>query len=187
QRAQNIINLIKNNVSFQFRKIYVAKVTDSEEIGNAWSLGTHILITRKAMQDLDDEALTAVLAHEMAHREKWHLFSRAGMYVGGAVVAFMDSLFVDRGEDFNQRYSGFNEYYSTRQEMQADCLAYNWLKELRKLGVPVSPMDLNRARNELSGINFDTANPKYFHDNPEYQRHMKVKSGYSHQCQLKNL
>lgn len=184
ERAQNLVNLIKSEVNDSFRKVYVVKVTDNEEESNAWSLGTHILITKKAMRILDDRTLLAVIAHEMAHREKWHQFSRMGMYVGGSVVAFFDSLFVERPETLKERFYGFHQDYHTRQEMQADCLAYNWLSELKSKGFEADPLDLNVARNQMSGVDFDKASQEYFGDNPEFIRHQAVRRGYGLKCPL---
>ncbi len=178
-RVRSKIEFIKRNVDFGFRRFYQVKIIDTDE-ANAFSLGTLTLVSQKMLDILDDNELLAVIAHEMAHREKYHIFSRSGMIVGGAIAALLDW---HSDIPYSERLSGFNEDYQLEQELQADCYAYNWLLQLKKKGFAFEPADLNRATTKIFGIDFGDVDPTYFEDNPAYIRFQKVKQGHSKSCE----
>lgn len=180
ERLRSKIKFIKSNVSFPFRKFYGAMVTDSEE-PNAYCAGTHIVATSALMSALNERQLLAVVAHEMAHREKHHLFTRTGTYIGGAVAALLD---FQSDRDYAERFGGFIEDYRLRQEMQADCLAYNWLLELKHRGFKTEPRDLNRATNAIFDMDFSQADPDIFGNLPPYIRYKAIERGYGSNCSL---
>ena len=178
-RVRSKIEFIKKNVDFGFRRFYQVKIIDSDE-ANAYSLGNVTLVSQKMLDLLDDHELMAVIAHEMAHREKYHIFSRSGMIIGGAIAALLDW---HNETPYSERFSGFNQDYQLQQELQADCYAYNWLRQLNNKGFPFEPTDLNRATTKIFDIDFDTVEPQYFEDNPAYIRFHKIKRGHARNCE----
>lgn len=178
KRIKAKINFIKENVSFPFRLVYGVKVVKKSE-PNAYALGTHIVVTTALLDKLNDRELLAVIAHEMGHRERHHIFSRAGMYVGSAIVALFDWR---NDRSYVERLTGFNESYGLAQEIQADCHAYNWLQELKHKGHNVDPLDLNSATNAIVGFDLSEVDPKYFEGLPEYIRFQNIARGHSPNC-----
>lgn len=182
ERIDTMIELIKANASYPFRRFYKAKVIQSYSEPQAWNLGFLVLVSEKMMRDLDDGPLMAVVAHEMAHRERWHLFSRIGLMIGGPIAAILEGDREDQSlsEDIGQ----FNQYVNLQQEIQADCLAYNWLKDLQQKGIAADPLDLNRATNTIMAMDFSQVDPQYFEDDPAYIRYQKIQKGYPKSCSL---
>ena len=177
-RVHKSINLIKENVDFPFRKFYQVQIKKDQD-PNAWSAGSVIIATTGLLEKLDDRQLLAVIAHEMAHREKYHLFSRISMFVGGAIAALLDR---ETKKPYGQRFNGFNEYYRLKQELQADCFAYNWLMELKHKGFEVDPLDLNSATNAIFEMDFGQVDPEIFDELPPYIRYKAIERGHSPNC-----
>lgn len=177
-RVHKSINLIKENVDFPFRRFYQVQIKKDED-SNAWSAGSVIIATTGLLEKLDGRQLLAVIAHEMAHREKHHLFSRVSMFVGGAIAALLDS---ESKIPYRQRFNGFNEYYRLKQELQADCFAYNWLMELKQKGFEVDPLDLNSATNAIFEMDFGHVDPEVFDELPPYIRYKAIERGHSPNC-----
>lgn len=178
-RVRSKIEFIKSNVNFGFRKFYQVKIVDADE-ANAYSVGSVTLVSQKMLDILDDNELMAVIAHEMAHREKYHIFSRSGMMIGGAIAAFLDW---HSDLPYSERLNGFNEDYRLEQELQADCYAYNWLLQLKNKGFPFEPEDLNRASTKVFGMDFGDVDPTYFEDHPGYIRYHQIKRGHPKNCE----
>lgn len=168
------------NADYRFRRFYGVVISNSDK-PNAYCAGTHIIVTKPLLRLLNERELLAVVAHEMAHREKHHIFSRVGMMTGGAIAALFD---FGSEDSYRERLSGFNADYRLRQEIQADCLAYNWLDDLKHKGFNVDPRDLNKATNKIMGIDFSQVDPEYFDDNPAYIRFLAVEKGYGANCEL---
>src|SRR5690606_9121702 len=165
-RVKSKIDLIKTNANYQFRRFYGVKVVDRDE-PNAYAIGTHIVVTKQMLNLLNDRELTAVIAHEMAHRERYHMFSRMGMSVGGMVAALFDW---NNPDDLLDRFGKFSEHYQLTQELEADCYAYHWLLDLKRKGFKVDPLDLNKATEKIHGIDFTNADPEYFSELAPYIR-----------------
>lgn len=189
-RVEKAIRAIIENTNGRFSPLYKAVVIETAEENNAWSIANFIVVTRSTLDLLNDAELTAVVAHEMAHRERGHIYKRANTIVAVPILLAVRKLrlfvsgrrSIESDIAFLDFLSGFNEDYQLRQEMQADCHAYNWLQQLKAGGLPADPLDLNRARNKMMGIDFDAASPEFFADLPPYIRHRQVILGYGAAC-----
>lgn len=179
ERVEEKIKLIKENVNFTFRRFYIVKIVENSEVMNAWSVGTHLVFTKKLVESLDEGELLGVVAHEMSHRERYHLFTRVGVFAGGAVLSAFD---VKNTQTFTERYEELREYQILQQEFQADCDAYNWLLELQEQGFEADPQDLNRATRVLLGFNITGFNSEYMKGDPTYERYRAIEHGYDKNC-----
>lgn len=178
ERVLKGIHFIQKHVDYDFRPFYSALVVDSKD-KNASALGSILIFTKPLLAALNDQELLAVIAHEMAHREKFHLLTRAGTLVGASVVALFDW---HNPKPYAERLRGFQEHFSLEQEIEADCMAYNWLLELKHKGFAADPNDLNKATNIIFGMDFTTVDPDYFWDLPPYIRYKNVERGYAPTC-----
>ena len=187
QDINQIIKLIKDNVDYEFSYTYVPVVIKSDDdTKNLAALGRFILVYDYTLKKLNRRELIATISHELAHTENAHLFKRMGKYIGLPVVHVFYSLIQKiTGRSQNRSLKEHQEflinmfmYMDTKMEMQADCLAYQWLEQLQRLGYDVSPQDLNKAMTKTMGIDFGKyENNEYFKDLPPYKRYMRVKSG----------
>lgn len=135
---------------------------------NAMCTGSSIYVSRPMLELLDDRQLRAVLAHEMAHAERGHLTERMShapsavaiqlwrvlksdwnAMTGGEADAFMHELWKNGHWKMIQEML---ESATLGQEMQADCLAAQWLDSLHSRGLEQSPDDILSAMARLLGI-----------------------------------
>lgn len=178
-RAILQLNKITENIPLKFGSLYTVRIRRNTEVKNAFCIGNVITITEPLMTALSDSELLAVIAHEVAHGEKVHQVKRIGAIVGGA---FPSIYHWNQDMTFMERYAWYNENVNGDHEIEADCLAYNWLSILNVLGYSVEPQDLNRATNAL--YDMDLAN----FDVPELQdfipliRYKNIERGYGLHC-----
>lgn len=177
-RVKSKIDLVKANANYGFRRFYGVKIVDRDE-PNAYAIGTHIVVTKQMLNLLNDRELTAVVAHEMAHRERYHLFSRMGMTVGGMLAALLDW---NNPDDLLDRFGKFSEHFQLDQELEADCYAYHWLNDLKRKGIAVEPLDLNKATEKIFGIDFTNADPEYYRELAPFIRVHAVIRGMPRNC-----
>jgi Zn-dependent protease with chaperone function len=84
-------NIMKKNVSYTFRKFYQVVIIENDEIKNAWGGGFNIFISTSMINTLSKRELTAVIAHEISHREHQHIITRVGYCVGEFVLPYLIS------------------------------------------------------------------------------------------------
>ena len=195
ERVRKIISNIQHFSGHKFRfknpKIRIIKGNENEP--NAYSLGTAIYVTESTLLLLNDKELTAVLAHEMAHSEYGHtierivflmgspflhlrnlIFSELNMYSTGEIDQYLENVFKD-GQT-SQIHKIF-ENASTKQELQADCLAANWLNKGKKLGLRMDSRDLNGATDKMLGVDMGIVKNLMEADFPPRVRYEAVNSG----------
>ncbi|MFA6235934.1 MAG: M48 family metalloprotease [Bacteriovorax sp.] len=169
-RVKRIIKNIEtfSGKSLRYQNPTIRIIEGVKNEPNAYSLGPAIYISEETLSILDNGELTAVLAHEIAHSEYGHLLARLVYIVGSPTIHLRDLAFSDifylttgQADEYMERIikdghltlvSEIIENSSVRQELQADCLAANWLEKARKKGWKLSPLDLNRATNKIMGI-----------------------------------
>lgn len=177
---------------FRYPNPQIRIIRGHENEPNAFSLGPVIYVTQSALEILNDNELSAVLAHEIAHAEYGHLLQRMVFVTGSPVLHLRNLIFSDiytltTGEaDHTMRkimstghlalVQEILENASLKQEIQADCLAANWLQNAKRLGKKVSPLDLNRAMLKVLGIDEAIMNSMDL-DFPPYIRGQNVISG----------
>jgi hypothetical protein len=149
--------------------ILIAGVPDEP---NAFAVGEAIYLSRALLDLLDDQQLTAVVAHEVGHAERGHLLERMGNMYAGVLVHFWDSLVADwrylsRGQiDETMAELISKGHWATLlqtlgqaelgQEIQADCIAWQWLESLNRLGYRNRPDDLLSSIETLVGLSADS-------------------------------
>lgn len=186
ERVVDILNIAYENIHELRNKKYGVIVTNSNKL-NAWSAGSIITVTSALLKKLDDKALMAVLLHETAHSTKSHIAHRMANLAGVNVLFSLERLKnlisgAKNNKSYRQQLSEFAEQYSTQQEMQADCIAYNWLLELKSEGLNFDPLDLNTATQLIIGLDFTDFPHQYGKDLPPYLRFKRVQHGHPKQC-----
>jgi len=149
-------------------------VRGMEDAPNAFATGVKIYISRALLAAVNDAELTAVVAHEMAHSERGHLVERMGNTLAGAVLHLAGTVAADwryittgRADDMMQELirsghwatlSSSLQLAETGQEMQADCIAWQWLRRLSAGAKhPVSSPDaILSAVEQLVGVSART-------------------------------
>jgi len=138
---------------------------------NAFALGEALYFSRSLLAELNDAQLTAVMAHEIAHAERGHLLERMGNgYAGGLLhlwqVFEADWAYLSRGE-INERMRELMDSghwaVLTRslqeaemgQEIQADCIAWQWLDRMKNAGIATGPAEILSSIETLLGVRAD--------------------------------
>jgi len=185
-RVLDNLKVIYKNVDdlrFSNHKIIVSYSSES----NAWSAGSLVIVTTALLKKLDNRSLTAVLLHEIAHSKKFHMIDHFGKLIGINVLFSINRLsnWITNSKNektYTEDLYRFFEQYNTPQEMQADCMAYNWLKELKSKGLNFDPLDLNRATDLIFEIDFSKMPYELGKDLPPYLRSHKIIKGYGSLC-----
>lgn len=189
QVIKNIMLFSKHN--FRYTQPVIRIIKGKEREANAFSLGRAIYVTEEALSLLSANELTAVMAHEMAHSEFGHYLARM-VYAGGSPVLHLRNLIFSEIYYFTTGEA--DEYLkkamktgqialiqdilggaTLRQEMQADCVAANWLERARLQGWKLDSQDLNRATNKIMGMDIGEI-AKYDETNPVVIRYLAVES-----------
>ncbi|MBP9682690.1 MAG: M48 family metalloprotease [Bacteriovorax sp.] len=190
QIVKNITIFSKQPFRYKTPVIRIIKGNHLE--ANAFSLGRAIYVTQEALKILEENELTAVIAHEMAHREFGHYLARMVYTTGSPILHLRNLIFSEiyylttgEADDYlrqvmeNGQLSLIQEILggaSLRQEMQSDCVAANWLERARLQGYNLHPLDLNRATNKIMGMDIGEI-VKYDETNPVVIRYLAVQSG----------
>jgi Zn-dependent protease with chaperone function len=173
-RVQRILQNIYSfsGHKFRYNNPTIRVITGIPSEANAYSLGPSIYITESMLSLLDDGELTAVIAHEISHSEYGHYLARMVYGIGSPILylrnlVFSDiySLTIGQSDAYMRKIMKEGQLKmvqeildgaSLQQEMQADCLAANWLARAHRLGWKLSPLDLNRATNSVMGMDMGT-------------------------------
>ncbi|MCO4753426.1 MAG: M48 family metalloprotease [Bacteriovoracaceae bacterium] len=177
-RVDRQLKLLQQNLNYDFKMNYKLVMVKNDIVSNAAASFPFILVNENWIEGFSDKEVLAVITHEVAHLEHAHLSKGLALLTGGFVNAVFD---INNPESLRERYSGFVRYYKLKQELYADCVAYNWLRELKDLGVDADPKSLNDVvRRELPGIdNFDE---DYMGDDFVYTRFRAVRDGHPSVC-----
>ena len=129
-RVQKLFSQItinnKDNTNYQLHTHDV--VFASTSVANAFALpGGKVIITDKLITLLEDDEITAVLAHEVGHVELRHgmrsVLSAAGVLVFFTAINGDISWIISGGSAL------LNLQYSRDNEREADCFAYHYLQQ----------------------------------------------------------
>lgn len=182
---------IFSGIKLRYPNPTIRIIEGDDQEANAYSLGPVIYVTKEILEILDDAELTAVMAHEIAHSEEGHMLARMVYTMGSPVLHLRNLIFSDiyllsTGEADEQMEKILNQGHmalireilegaTVRQEMQADCIAANWLARARSKGWKLSPLDLNRATNTIFGM--DIGKMEEDETFPPLARYNKIRSG----------
>ncbi len=150
----------------------------SKHVENAIASYPFIAVNPSWLKRLSDEEVLAVMAHEVAHIENAHFSKRMAIAAGGFFNALFD---FKNKKNLRERYSGFLNYYSLEQEMNADCVAYNWLKGMRNLGYKAKPQSLATVFEKDLGA-LEKFEEYGLQNEPVYIRYKKVMKGHPDEC-----
>lgn len=133
----------ENRYGDQQRVVLIRGLDDAP---NAFATGVSVYLSRPLLGHLNNAELTAVVAHEMAHSERGHLLERMGHVPAGALLHLASTITADwrymttgRADEMMQELIRSGHWATllnslsmaeTGQEMQADCIAWNWLRRL---------------------------------------------------------
>jgi predicted Zn-dependent protease len=139
---------------------------------NAFAVGEALYFSRSLLDKLNDSQLVAVMAHEVAHAERGHLLERMGNGYAGVLVHLWqtfeaDWAYLSRGE-INQRMRELMDSghwtlltHSLQeaemgQEIQADCIAWQWLQRMKDAGWATGPDEILSSIETLIGVRSDS-------------------------------
>ena len=178
QRIKEQLNILQDNLNYDFKANYQVILISKDTVANAAASFPFIIVNENWMKDFSDMEILAVLAHEVAHLEHAHLAKGLTLIAGGFINAVFD---YNNSNSLRERFSGFVQYYKLKQELFADCIAYNWLDELNRIGIEADPDSLNSVvRRDLPGI--DDFDEEYMADDFVYTRYARVRDGHPKEC-----
>ena len=153
-------------------------IIETKHVENAVATQAAILVNPDWIENLSDQEIMAVVAHELAHVKHRHLAERLAIYADG----FVNAIFDFKNEmGFSERFSGFRSYFSTTQEISADCTAYNWLSEMRAKGYAVDEKALASVFKKSTPFIEDFESYGLVNE-PVYVRYKKIMKGHPHEC-----
>ncbi len=155
-------------VELRYDDVSLAVIEGTPGEPNAFSSGPTVYVAKGMLTALGDRELTAVLAHELAHAEEGHLtermsfaFSAVLVQLGRTIASDVASLARGDADAFMQElwrkghWAMMLEMIGSAtlgQELQADCLGYRWLENMRRFGLAHSGRDISKALSTLVGV-----------------------------------
>ena len=159
QKAQAALDSIYANAAFNytFDKIKIKVIRGRPYEPNGFAFGSNIFITKSLIDLLNEEELTAVIAHELAHSEKAHNMQKAPLPLE-ATIYQLKNIFKavqekrwPRSKDLLASIREIIETGGLAMELQADCIAAQQLDFMNRRGLKNEPMDIVRATNKILG------------------------------------
>lgn len=155
-------------VELRYDDVSLALIEGTPQEPNAFSTGPTVYVSKGMLTELNDRELTAVLAHELAHAEEGHLtermsfaFSAVLVQLGRTIASDVASIARGDADGFMQELwrkghwammMEMIESATLGQELQADCIAYRWLENMRRFGLAHSGRDIASALSTLVGV-----------------------------------
>lgn len=153
--------------NFRFPSLRIRIIRGIAHEPNAYSVGPAIYISEDIFDLLDDRQLLAVMAHEIGHSERAHFLKRMSfplastfLTLGQALMRPAELAELLRKNGLWKEIQNTLESASGGQEMEADCMAFRWLRRMQRAGYNVEPQDLNSATEKILGLDPLTLYPE---------------------------